>query len=369
MKKLRVAIIGQGRSGRDIHGKYLLTDTQRFQVMAVVDQLEDRRNRARQEYGCPVYENYTDLYTHKDIDFIINATFSYQHAKCTIDLLSQGYNVLVEKPAATSSKDFKDMMQAAEKSGAMLAVFQQRRFSPYFEKIQQVIASGVLGRLVQIDLALNEFGRRWDWQCCQDYGGGSLFNTGPHAVDQALQLLNYPDGMPSVLCRLDRANTFGDAEDFVKLILTAPGRPIIDVEVSCCDTFPKPVCKIQGTRGGLTGTMTHLEWMYYSEKEAPPRQIIRKSLSDTNGCPAYCNEELVWMKESWESQDSRIFTYATRRLYDSVYDHLTLGAPLLVTPEQILQQMLVMEECHKQNPLSKFQFEEEGEHGYQSVRM
>ena len=60
MKKLNVAIIGQGRSGRDIHGAYFKSERNTlFNVIAVVEYDEDRRERAKQEYpGCDVYENY-----------------------------------------------------------------------------------------------------------------------------------------------------------------------------------------------------------------------------------------------------------------------------------------------------------------------
>ena len=48
MKKLNVAIIGQGRSGRDIHGAYFLSEANKlFNVVAVVDQIEFRRERAK----------------------------------------------------------------------------------------------------------------------------------------------------------------------------------------------------------------------------------------------------------------------------------------------------------------------------------
>src|SRR5690554_6766863 len=77
MKKLNLAIIGQGRSGRDIHGKYFLTDPDRFKVVAVVEALEDRRNRAAEEYGCDTYENYQELFGRSDIDLVVNASFSH----------------------------------------------------------------------------------------------------------------------------------------------------------------------------------------------------------------------------------------------------------------------------------------------------
>gem|GEM_PF-3630930 len=43
MKQLKVCILGQGRSGRNIHGRYLLTDKDRYKIVAVVDPLEERR--------------------------------------------------------------------------------------------------------------------------------------------------------------------------------------------------------------------------------------------------------------------------------------------------------------------------------------
>ena len=50
MKKLNVAIIGQGRSGRNIHGTYFLSeDNKYYNVVAVVDALEHRRERAKKE--------------------------------------------------------------------------------------------------------------------------------------------------------------------------------------------------------------------------------------------------------------------------------------------------------------------------------
>ena len=60
MKQIRVAILGQGRSGRDIHGRHIMTDQERFKIVAAVDPLEDRRERAAKSL-LDVYEDYTQL--------------------------------------------------------------------------------------------------------------------------------------------------------------------------------------------------------------------------------------------------------------------------------------------------------------------
>ena len=123
MKKLNLAIIGQGRSGRDIHGKYFLTDPDRFKVVAVVEALEDRRNRAAEEYRCDTYENYQELFGRSDIDLVVNASFSHMHAHTTIDLLNHGFNVLTESPCARTPEEVQAMIDAAKANKRCLLSF------------------------------------------------------------------------------------------------------------------------------------------------------------------------------------------------------------------------------------------------------
>ena len=190
MKKLNVAIIGQGRSGYSIHGQHFLKDAERFRVAFVVDALPERREKAERVFGCRAFADYRELFDHRDeIDFVVNATFSYMHAPVAIDLLKHGFNVVSEKPFAGTAEQVDEMIAAAKESGRMLAPFQQSRVAPYFKKVREVIDSGVLGRIVSIDIQFSGFARRWDWQTIQDFTAGSLFNTGPHPLDQALTLL------------------------------------------------------------------------------------------------------------------------------------------------------------------------------------
>ena len=168
MKKLRVAIIGQGRSGRDIHGAFFRSDANtKYDVVAIVDALEERRERAAKEYGCDVYADYRELFDREDIDLVVNSTFSYMHAEISADLLAHGFNVVCEKPFARNFEEGARAVLAAEKSGRMLNVFQQSRFAPYYRKVKGILASGILGEVIQISISFSGFSRRWDWQTSQ----------------------------------------------------------------------------------------------------------------------------------------------------------------------------------------------------------
>lgn len=354
MKRLNVAILGQGRSGLDIHCAFLPTDPECFCIRAVVDALPERREKAARLFGCETFADYRELFGRTDIDLVVNALPSHYHPPVTIDLLKHGFHVMTEKPMARTVEEVDAMIAAAEQSGKMLAVFQQSRFASYYQKVKEVIASGKLGRIVQIQIYFDGYARRWDWQCCQEFGAGSLYNTGPHPVDQALDLLDYREGMPDIFCKMDRVNTFGDAEDYVKLLLTAPDRPVIDVEISSCNAYPSFTYNVQGTRGGMQGSLTEMKWRYFREEEAPEQHLIKTPLMKADGSPAYCSEQLTWYEESWQAAENDTpFTSAVYRMYTTIYEHLTEGKPLLVTPAQVRQQIAVMEKCHQMNPLSR----------------
>ncbi|WP_159888319.1 Gfo/Idh/MocA family protein [Paenibacillus puerhi] len=349
---VKLGIIGQGRSGRDIHGQLLAQMTEHYRIVAIADSIPERQELAKQEYGCNVYSGWKEMVEQEELDLVVNASPSHLHFEITLELLNRGVNVLCEKPLAKTPEEVDELIAASQKSGAVLAVFQNSRFQPAFMQIRKVIESGVLGRIVQIDFTNNNFARRWDWQTLQSNNGGNLMNTGPHPVDQALQFFGN-DAMPEITCIMDRANTFGDAEDYVKLLMRGPGRPTIDLEISSCSAYPRDTFIVQGTRGGLHGSMQKLEWKYFKEEEAPRQQLVTQPLVTAEGRPAYCSETLNWHTGEWTMDlpgGRNLMDYMTEQLYLMLHRHLVNGAPLEVTPQQVRQQMMVMEECRRQNP-------------------
>ena len=351
MKRIKVGIIGQGRSGRDIHGAYFSRDPKRFEVVAAVDPMKDRRDRAAREYGCDTYRDHKPLLERDDLDLVVNATPSHLHVPINLEFLEAGFNVLCEKPLASRAKDVDKLIAAAKKSGKVLAIYQQSRYAPYFQQVRKVIDSGVLGDIVQISIASNGFSRRYDWQTLTEFMGGNLLNTGPHPLDQALQLFG-TDVMPKVTCLMRTANTYGDAEDHVMLILSGEGRPIIDIEISSACAYPAFTYNVYGTRGGMTGNTQSMEWKYYDPKEAPKLGLKRRPICQPDGTPSYCRDSLKWHKRSWRLPKSKTDLFSTMSgvFYKMLYKTLTTGAPLEITPEHVRQQIAVIEEARRQNP-------------------
>ena len=351
MKVLKLGIIGQGRSGRNIHTDFLRNVPQKFQIACVADVLSDRAERARAEYGCEAFTDYRQMLARRDLDLIVNASPSHLHAPVTKELLQAGFNVLCEKPLARHATEVDDLIATAAKAGKLLAIYQQSRFAPYYRQVSEILNSGVLGRPVLIKCTFNGFGRRYDWQTLQSFNGGNLLNTGPHPMDQVLGLIGR-DIMPRVWCQMDRLNTSGDAEDYCKIILSYPGRPTIDLEICSNTPYPTSTYDIYAQFGGLRGDMGKIAWKYYVPAEVPPLPLQRAPLPG----PSYCSDPgLKWHEHEWTvpAADQDLFNSMAAKFYDNLYDALVNGAPLVVPPEHVRQQIAVIEECHRQNPLSR----------------
>ncbi len=347
---IRVGVLGQGRSGLDIHSRWFQHSPRKYQIVAIADALADRRQRASTELKCETYADYRQLLARDDLDLVVNALPSHLHPQISVEALEAGHHVVCEKPLAWKTSEVDRMIQAAKKARRILAPFQQSRYAPYFQKVKQVIDSGVLGRIVQLNVFFSGFARRWDWQTLQEFRGGNLLNTGPHPMDQIVCLLDFK--MPDqILCAFDRANTYGDAEDHVKVLMRGKGQPIVDLEISSCATSVRDTYVVYGTQGGLSGGAGGMRWRYFDPRRAPKQQLIRPSLPG----PSYCREDLVFIEKSWQPAKAQqnLFSYMSKCFYDHLYQVVREGAPLHISPQQVKVQIALIEECHRQNKLSR----------------
>lgn len=352
MKKLRVAIIGQGRSGRNIHGAFYLSDANTlFDVAYVVDADEHRRALAREAFPkATVLSDYRELFGCKDVDLVVNASYSEMHYPISKDLLEHGFNMLCEKPFGRNREECETLIGIAKQQGLVLAVFHNTQEAPFYLHALQTIRSGKLGEIKQISIFYNGFARRWDWQTLQKKLAGSVYNTGPHPIAMALGFLDFDANTRVAFSKLDLALTSGDAEDYAKIILQAPGKPVIDLEISSIDAFSDFNLKIQGTRGTFKSTPAAYTMKYIVDGENPERPVQETFIHDDNWKPIYCWERLNTHEEQGNYQGTA-FDVGTKAIYESVYRAITEGAPLTVTCEMAAQVIDVIDTVHAQNPL------------------
>ncbi len=341
---INVGIAGLGRSGWKIHANALAELPEQYRIVAVCDPDPERQAEAKARFHCRAYAEYDDLAADDEIELMVVATPSQLHLRDTVLALRRGKHVLVEKPMALSLAEVDEMIVVANETGKILTINQNYRYAEDFQKIKEIVESGVLGRILQIRLAVHQFRRRWDWQTLKKYGGGILNNHGAHMVDWAMQLIDDPE--PDVFCRLETTPLYaGDAESHAKVVLKPENGPLIDIELTHACAYPQENWLIMGTQGSLTCDRKTVRWKYFVPDEVSPLELATKPTPDRS----YNNEELPFHEE--ECQLQMVFSDWVQRLFLDLYAAIREEKPLAITPESVRRQMAILQKCHELSPV------------------
>lgn len=337
---VRAGVVGLGRSGWHLHVQ-VMQRMEGFEVTAVADPMEERREEAIQATGCTAYTDPEALIQDDRIELVVVATPSHTHADLACKALEAGKHVLVEKPMAMSVEEADRMIEAANKSNRLLTVYQLRRLDPDYVRLREILDSGVLGPLVLVRLARHSYRRRSDWQTLRKFGGGMLNNWGAHIVDQGLEILGGP--VDRFFADMQQTVSAGDAEDHFKITMKGESDVVVDVEVSSCVAYPGPEYLVVGKYGSLQGSTRRFEYKYYDPK-AVPELVADEGPAEgrSYGKP----EELPWVEKSEEIQGSGDVKVT---FYQNLYNAIRKGEPLLVTPESVRRQIAFFDDVRKQS--------------------
>ena len=97
--------------------------------------------------------------------------------------------------------------------------------------------------------------------------------------------------------------------------------------------------------------MKQIEYKYFIPGNEPVRPLIMEPLFTEERKPAYCREQLTWHEETVDVTGDA-FNTAVSEYYNMIYQALTEGRTMEITPEQVLTQLKVIDLIHAQNPLT-----------------
>jgi predicted dehydrogenase len=108
------------------------------------------------------------------------------HRSLSCELLEQGIHVLCEKPMARNIFECQEMIDSAQRGGALLCVGHNRRFRQNVQLLKSFLDRRLIGEVVRVDA---EEGGQHDWPRSSAYfdperaGGGALLDVGIHSID------------------------------------------------------------------------------------------------------------------------------------------------------------------------------------------
>ena len=132
---MRVAVVGVGHLGK--HHARIFRALPGVELTAVVDTNQARAEEIAAANQTRALMRSTSLLD--KVDAVSVAVPTEQHLAVVLPFLEAGVPVLVEKPMARSLEEADQMIAAAAKSGAVLAVGQTERFNPAVEAARPML--------------------------------------------------------------------------------------------------------------------------------------------------------------------------------------------------------------------------------------
>ena len=322
MKTLTVALIGAGQRG-DIYTTQMCKYPDKLQVIAVAEPIVGRREKVQKRHGIAddmCFETGEELLQRPKLaDIVLICTQDNQHYHMAMQAIAQGYDILLEKPVAPTAQECVDIALAANEKGVKVLVCHVLRYTPFFNRVKQLILDGTVGE-VQSVVHVEAVGNvhqshsfvRGNWHREQD-SSMMLLAKSRHDIDILQWLLDKP-------CK--KVQSFGSLTYFTEK--NAPqGAPVRCIDGGCPieDTCPYNCRKLYYERKDT--------WFRpacardFAKGEIPTDQEVMQALQNTdyglcvfhanndNGyhghicfvCNCYCGTLHVGYADRWSKRD------------------------------------------------------------------
>jgi scyllo-inositol 2-dehydrogenase (NADP+) len=320
-KNIRAGVIGFGLAGKIFHSA-VIAETPGVELACIVQRKGD--DAAKAHPGVRIARSIEDMLADSSIQLVVVGTPSAAHFEHALQCLNAGRNVLIDKPFTLTSEEAEELIEVARRHGVLISAYQNRRWDGDFVTLQQVLASGALGRVVSYESHFDRFREapRPDvWRESGAPGGGIMFDLGPHLIDQATTLFGNPESVWADV-RIDRD---GGAVDDAFDILLKFDKVTALLRSTLTAAKPGPRFLVHGTIG------TFIKWGLDPQEDA-----LRAGAKFSD--PGFGEEpESDWGELIRPGRPvQRIKTAAGdyRGIYANVRDAILGKAKLQVTPEQ-----------------------------------
>lgn len=330
---LNVAYIGFGNSVRRYHLPFI-RNKENVSVRWIY-RLESEINPDL-EARYPDYRftsSFDDIKNDPEVNLVVINTPNRFHVPYAKEFLNTGKNVLVEKPFAMTAEQGKEVFDLAKEKGLTCYVNQNRRYDTDFLALKEVIESGVLGDLIEVESHYDYFNPK------NSGNGDMLYGLVIHTLDQMIGLFGKPDRMMSDVRGL--VNPKG-GRDYVDLMLFYGDKLRVSVRSSHLVKIPYPRFVAHGTRGSFVKmSMGNLSRMMVGEEPLTPPFVLEKE--DNWATVEYLDD---YGNSVRYRHPSKVTDYG--KLYDDLDAVINEGAEKKIKDEEVLEVLHLLEEARKE---------------------
>src|SRR6476659_2338745 len=201
--KLRFGFIGLGAMGLShVHSiRTLCPDAAEVSALCATNEANVEKALAEAPQA-KIFKRKSDL-IQAPLDGIFVSTPNFTHAKLAEEILAAGKHLFLEKPVAITREECYRVLELAERSNRIVMIGHELRYSPFFQKIKDLVSAGEVGRprMVWTREFRGPFQKKaGDWIQDERLSGGCLVDKNCHHFD----LMNWWVG-----ARPQRVSAFG----------------------------------------------------------------------------------------------------------------------------------------------------------------
>lgn len=337
---LGVGVVGYGPFGAMgyLHG-LAATETDGLALVAAADSVADRLVAARADFPDLVaHDSAESLGDDPSVDIAIIATPPVLHAELALALLRAGKHVVIEKPMCLRRADADAIIATAAEHDRVVTVHQSRRWDRDWLALRHLVDSGDIGEVFNTETFVGGFEHPCRaWHSEESISGGAIYDWGSHHVDWILQL--YGSSPARVLCSA-HTRVWHDTTNADQLSLWMQwddGREATFRQSDVC-AIRRPKFHVEGTRGTIEGHYRPLVNDYIVPGRGHVADVSHHAEAPVGLTVATYDGTLGIRTSTVAPAPSPGWGF-----HRNLADHLLLGEPLAVRPEESRDVVAVLE--------------------------
>ncbi|MDR2975756.1 MAG: oxidoreductase [Streptococcaceae bacterium] len=333
---IKMGFIGFGKSATRYHLPYvLLRDNIQVKTIANLFLDEDAIAPYRAK-GIGFTTDTAEMLADPEISFVTICTPPSTHYALAKQVIEAGKSVVVEKPFCDSVEHAKELFALAREHGVTVSPYQNRRFDGDYLAVKQVVEQGFLGDILEVESHIDYY-RPGTTGKPGPKETGAFYGLGIHQMDRMIALFGRPDCVAYDI-RNNETDISEAADNYFDVDLHYGNQLKVKVKTNYVVASDYPRFIVHGTHGSF---IKYGEDQQENDLKAgimPEAAGFGEDSPMLYGIAKYQNANGDWIEKQIKTP---IGDYG--RFYDAFYETLVNGAAPLVTEEQAVTAIEILE--------------------------
>jgi predicted dehydrogenase len=348
-KTLTMGFIGFGKSANRYHLPYINTRPN-IRVKTIFDlHVNEALAAPYREKNVEFTTDLDELLSDDEIQLITICTPAHTHYELAKQAIMAGKSVIIEKPFVDTLEHAKELLALGRKKGVMVAPYQNRRFDGDHLAVKQVVEQGLLGDILEVETHIDYF-RLGSITNEGPKEEGAFYGLGIHLMDRMIALFGRPE---TVAYDIRNNEAIGAVDNYFDVDLHYGSRMKVKVKTSHIVAEDYPRFIVHGTKGSFIKYGQDQQENDLKAGIMPGQARFGEDSPMFYGLAKYQNANGDWIEKQIKTPQGDYGRY-----YDAAYETIVNGAAKLVSDEEAVTNIEILENGFTAASPSVYQLQE-----------